>query len=183
MRPQARTLAFVLLLVGGFSCTAVAQSSQSTPRPPLPPRVSNQSTVADVVAETLPAIVQIMGTSNGSESSGSGFLIDSSGTIVTNLHVISPADRITVKLPNGDTFDRITIRAYDEAKDLAIIQVPGFGLPTVRVGNSDTVRQGDPVLLLGNPLGLTGTVSSGLVSAISPVRWLSRRKPELCRSG
>lgn len=124
-------------------------------------------TVANLVAEAAPATVSITGeTSDGGKTTGSGFVIDASGTLVTNLHVVEGLSRVTIRLPNGDSFERVVVRAYDEAKDIAILQVPGFSLPVVRLGNSDTVRQGDSVLLMGNPLGLTGTVSSGLISAV-----------------
>jgi serine protease Do len=117
--------------------------------------------------KTAPAIVTIIGQeADGSKSIGSGFLIDASGTIVTNVHIIAGLQGVTVQLPNGDTFDRVTVRAFDEPKDIAIIQVPAFAAPTVPLGNSDIVRQGDNILLMGTPLGLRGTVSSGLVSAI-----------------
>jgi hypothetical protein len=69
-------------------------------------------------------------------------------------------------LSNGDAFDRVTVRAFDESKDIAILQIPGFSLPTLALGNSDGVQQGDSVVLIGNPVGLQGTVSAGLVSAI-----------------
>ena len=125
------------------------------------------STVPDMVAEVAPATVSITGeTTDGEGTTGSGFVIDSSGTLVTNLHVVEGLSRVTIRLPNGDSFDRVVVRAYDEAKDIAILQAPGFSLPVVRLGNSDTVRQGDSILLMGNPLGLTGTVSSGLISAV-----------------
>ena len=125
---------------------------------------------AELIKQVMPGVVLISGElGNGDQVFGTGFLVDSSGTIVTNFHVVRSLTKATVKLPNGDTFDRVTVRAIDQAKDLAILQVPGFGLPTLQLGNSDAVVQGDSVLLIGSPLGLQGTVSSGLVSAIRPI--------------
>ena len=93
--------------------------------------------------------------------------MDPSGTIVTNVHVIEGATSIAVKLPNGDIYDDVRVRAFDARKDLAIIQVLGFGLPTVELGDSDTAQVGQPVVLIGNPMGiLAGSVSTGVVSGM-----------------
>ena len=122
---------------------------------------------ADIIRESIPATALIEGkTSKGTESLGTGFVIDPSGVIVTNMHVVRGLTSARVRLPSGDSFDRVIVRAYDEAKDVAIIQVPAFRLPTVLLGNSDSVQQGDTVILLGSPLGLTGTATTGIVSAI-----------------
>src|SRR5207244_3756258 len=107
---------------------------------------------------------------DGSEWAGSGFVVDPSGTIVTNLHVVKGLVTARVKLANGDAYERITVRAYDDKKDIAILQIPGFGLPTVRLGDSDRVEPGAPVVLIGNSLGfLEGSASTGIVSAIRPL--------------
>jgi S1-C subfamily serine protease len=84
--------------------------------------------------------------------------------------VISGALNIGVKLPSGDVYDQIQVRAYDERKDLALIQIPGFNLPHASLGDSDLVKVGEKVVLIGNPLGvLEGSVTSGIVSGIRTV--------------
>lgn len=124
---------------------------------------------ADLAQKIIPAVVSIRGmTAAGAEVTGTGFVVDPSGTVVTNLHVIRDLKAIAVKLANGDVYDQVKVRAFDERKDLAVIQVQGFGLPVVPLGNSDEVRQGEKVALIGNPLGLDHSISVGIVSAIRP---------------
>lgn len=95
---------------------------------------------------------------------GSGFLIDSNGTIVTNHHVVEGADEIEVKLSDGRTFEAKVV-GLDPKTDLAVIDIEGENLPTVNFGDSDTMRVGDIVVAIGNPFGLGGSVSAGIISA------------------
>jgi serine protease Do len=100
-------------------------------------------------------------------SLGSGFIIDPAGYIVTNNHVISDADEITVRL-HDDTELKATIVGRDEKTDLALLKVePKEPLPAVSWGDSDELRIGDWVVAIGNPFGLGGTVTAGIVSARS----------------
>ncbi len=99
------------------------------------------------------------------QSLGSGFIIDPSGIIVTNNHVISGADEITVTLQDN-TVLKATLLGHDDRTDLAVLQVhPDKKLPAVAFGDSDKSRVGDWVLAIGNPFGLGGTVTAGIVSA------------------
>jgi len=124
-------------------------------------------TPAQIAQRVGPAVVTIRTSSAAEASSGSGFIVHSSGTIVTNLHVIQGATAVAVRLSNGDIYDQVRVRAYDARKDLAVIQIPGFGLPVVEFGDSDVVQSGQPVVLIGNPLGmLEGSVSTGVVSGV-----------------
>ena len=95
---------------------------------------------------------------------GSGFLVGSDGLILTNHHVVRDARSARVKLASGDVYDRVSILARDERRDIAVLQIAGFDLPTLPLGNSDSVRIGAPVVLIGSPLGLENTVSTGIVS-------------------
>jgi serine protease Do len=104
-------------------------------------------------------------------SLGSGFLISADGYVVTNNHVISPArtgatvEEITVTLADRREY-RATIVGRDQASDLALLKINGQGLPFVRFGDSTRTRVGDWVLAIGNPFGLGGTVTAGIVSAL-----------------
>jgi serine protease Do len=101
------------------------------------------------------------------QSLGSGFIIDGSGIIVTNNHVIDGADEITVTLQDNTTL-KAKLIGHDERTDLAVLKVtppPGKTLTTVQWGNSDTGRVGDWVLAIGDPFGLGGTVTAGIISA------------------
>jgi len=96
---------------------------------------------------------------------GSGFIIDSSGYIVTNRHVIEGADEITVRL-HDDTLLKATLVGSDEKTDLALLKVEADKpLPAAKWGNSEKTRIGDWVVAIGNPFGLGGTVTAGIVSA------------------
>lgn len=95
---------------------------------------------------------------------GSGFIVDQEGVILTNHHVIRNATNATVRLSSGDVYDRVSVLAVDERRDLAVLKISGFGLPTLPLGNSDSVRIGTDVIAIGSPLGLENTVSTGIVS-------------------
>src|SRR6185503_1357402 len=98
-------------------------------------------------------------------SLGSGFIIKADGTIVTNNHVIAGADEIVVMLSDGTRLPAKVIGADDKA-DLAVLKVDAsHALPFVQFGDSDTAQVGDWVLAIGNPFGLGGTVTAGIVSA------------------
>jgi serine protease Do len=98
-------------------------------------------------------------------SLGSGFIVDPSGLVVTNNHVIADADTITVTLQDGTNYSAKLI-GKDTKTDLALLRIkPAKPLPAVAFGNSDTVRVGDWVLAIGNPFGLGGSVTAGILSA------------------
>jgi len=97
---------------------------------------------------------------------GSGFVIDPSGLIVTNNHVVDGADDIKVKLPGNPAEMPAKVVGVDPQTDLALLKVEAPApLPAVRFGDSDKLRPGDVVLAVGNPFGLGGTVTAGIVSA------------------
>ena len=99
-------------------------------------------------------------------SMGSGFIIDKSGLVVTNNHVIENAKKIKVKLPDGRSFDAKLV-GTDPATDVALLRVkPDKPLPTVDFGNDRQLRVGDWVIAVGNPFGLSNTVTAGIVSSI-----------------
>jgi Do/DeqQ family serine protease len=98
-------------------------------------------------------------------SSGSGFVIDASGRILTNNHVVKDAETIKVTLNDGRTFKATTI-GTDPATDVAVIKIEGKDLPVLPLGDSDQLRIGDWAIAIGNPLGdLRGSVTVGIVSA------------------
>lgn len=147
-----------------------------TPRPtPLPtPQVQISSSVAgglDVAAvyrEAAPGVVNVEGfRSTGSTGSGSGFVLNQQGQILTSDHLVASAERLLVRFSDGgETPARLLGR--DPADDLAVVQVavPLDRLSPLELGDSDSLRPGDPLVLIGNPLGRGQTVSAGLVSAI-----------------
>lgn len=96
---------------------------------------------------------------------GSGFIIDPNGIILTNAHVVDKADRVTVILKDGRTFEG-KVQGADEVTDLAVVKIDGTNLPVAPLGDSDQVRVGDWAIAVGNPLGLDNTVTLGIVSTL-----------------
>ncbi|MCX6063885.1 MAG: stalk domain-containing protein, partial [Caldiserica bacterium] len=118
------------------------------------------------IAKKVESVVYIeIAFGDGKGASGSGFIISPDGRIVTNYHVIDGAASGKVVLNDGTTFTDIKVLGWDKEGDLAIIKVPGSGLPAVTVGNSDTAQIGEAVVAIGSPLGLQNTVSTGIISA------------------
>ena len=100
-----------------------------------------------------------------STSLGSGFIIDGKGIVITNNHVIQGADEISVVLQNNETL-KAEVVGRDIKTDIAVLRVkPKKDLPFVKLGKSDKIRVGDWVVAIGNPFGLGGTVTAGIVSA------------------
>ncbi|MCC7284200.1 MAG: trypsin-like peptidase domain-containing protein [Acetobacteraceae bacterium] len=96
---------------------------------------------------------------------GSGFIIDPDGIIVTNFHVVGRADQVKVKLSDGRVFDA-RVLGGDPRTDLAVLKIDAPGrLPFVRFAENPDIRPGEPVMAMGNPFGLGGTVTSGIISA------------------
>jgi S1-C subfamily serine protease len=97
---------------------------------------------------------------------GSGFIIDKSGLILTNAHVVDKADRVTVRLKDGRTFDG-KVQGIDEVTDLAVVKInAGNSLPVAPLGSSSNVQVGDWAIAVGNPLGFDNTVTLGIVSTL-----------------
>ncbi len=109
---------------------------------------------------------------NGAQSQevhglGSGFIISKDGKIVTNNHVVDGADSVTVKLSDGRSFEA-TVVGTDPMTDIALLKIKSdVDLPAVTFGSSEKTRVGDEVVAMGNPFGLGGTVTTGIVSAKS----------------
>ncbi|MHA6344946.1 S1C family serine protease [Roseivivax sp. CAU 1761] len=96
---------------------------------------------------------------------GTGFLISEDGQIVTNAHVVSGADEVTVTLEDGREFTA-EVKGLDEATDLAVLEIDAEGLPFVEFGASGDLKVGQNVIAIGNPFGLGNTVTTGIVSAL-----------------
>lgn len=98
------------------------------------------------------------------QGSGSGFIINSGGQILTNSHVVKGAEIVKVKLKDGRSFDG-RVMGEDPVTDVAVIKIEANNLPTVSLGNSEVLQPGEAVIAIGNPLGLDYTVTSGIISA------------------
>ncbi|MFJ2817206.1 S1C family serine protease [Streptomyces sp. NPDC091279] len=128
---------------------------------------SKKGDIAAIAAAVSPSIVEINATSNSGQSTGSGVIITSDGEIVTNNHVISGATSIKVSTSDGKSYTAKVV-GTDSKKDLALIKLENAsGLKTATLGNSAGLQVGDTVVAIGSPEGLTGTVTSGIVSALN----------------
>ncbi|WYL93537.1 MAG: HhoA/HhoB/HtrA family serine endopeptidase [Gloeotrichia echinulata IR180] len=97
---------------------------------------------------------------------GSGFIIDKGGLILTNAHVVDQADKVTVRLKDGRTFEG-KVQGIDEVTDLAVVKInAGNNLPVASLGSSNNVQVGDWAIAVGNPLGFDNTVTLGIVSTL-----------------
>ncbi|MEU6991711.1 trypsin-like peptidase domain-containing protein [Streptomyces sp. NPDC046465] len=127
---------------------------------------SKKGTVSGVAEAVSPSIVEISATTGQGKSTGSGVITKSDGEIVTNNHVVAGASSIKVRTNDGKTYEAEVV-GTDSKKDLALIQLKdAAGLKPATFGNSANVKVGDEVVAIGSPEGLTGTVTSGIVSAL-----------------
>lgn len=97
-------------------------------------------------------------------STGSGFIVDKLGLVVTNYHVIENAYTTIIKLVDGREFDVVDIMQYDVDRDVAVLKIDASNLSEVLLGNSDKVENGDKILTIGSPIGLENTIADGLIS-------------------
>jgi S1-C subfamily serine protease len=149
-----------LALLVGLVLGVPGRSSAARVRLPL----VQVDSLEELAAQATRAVVLIDAETPSGSRQGSGFLVDPSGRILTNHHVIRDARSVRLKLASGDVYDGASVLAVDERRDIAVLQIPGFELPALPLGNSDSVRIGTPVVLIGSPLGLENTVTTGIVS-------------------
>ncbi|MDR2723008.1 MAG: trypsin-like peptidase domain-containing protein, partial [Cellulomonadaceae bacterium] len=149
-----------------------------TPTPQSTPPVQGGSATATdweaVISTVGKSVVSIQMQSAQGAAEGSGFIIDDQGHIITNDHVVNGAqeDRVLVTVEDGRLFEAAIV-GTDSTTDLAVVQIanPPSDLQPVQFGDSSAVQVGDPVLAIGNPLGLSNTATTGIVSALDrPVR-------------
>jgi len=122
--------------------------------------------IAAVAAALQPSVVQINVDGGGGAGTGSGFVIREDGYILTNNHVTANGSDITVTFSDGRVADATLVGA-NPGYDLAVVKVDETGLPAVTLGSSSALEVGDAAIALGSPLGLQGTVTAGIVSALN----------------
>jgi putative serine protease PepD len=164
--------------VGGVGAYVVADqrasSTLTSPGTVLPQSSADLSSrpggsIAAVAAAVLPTVVQIEERDGTSGGTGSGFVLRSDGYILTNNHVVSGAasgGTLTVTFQDGTT-KAAKIVGRDTSYDLAVVKVDATGLTASSLGNSDGVVVGDTAIAIGSPLGLEGTVTSGIISSLN----------------
>ncbi|HKZ04093.1 MAG TPA: DegQ family serine endoprotease [Methylomirabilota bacterium] len=122
----------------------------------------------EIAKAVKPAVVNVSARRDGGRGTGSGFIINPDGYVVTNNHVVEDAGTIRLKLSDGREFDA-TIVGRDPKTDLALLKVDARGLPVIPLGDSAALQVGEPVMAIGNPFGLEQTVTTGIVSATGRV--------------
>jgi S1-C subfamily serine protease len=175
----------VAFAVGGFSSskTTVIREYPSLggPASATSPIQTGQLTIGEIYRDVAPGVVRITATSEvvtpsdpifgptvqTEKALGSGFVIDKSGNVVTNYHVVAGAKSIQVSFSNNESY-KATIVGTDATTDLAVLRVnaPARALTPLKLGNSDYVQVGDETVAIGNPFGLSRTVTAGIVSAL-----------------
>jgi len=125
------------------------------------------NSVASLASKLLPSVVEItVGDVAGDPSgTGSGVVISADGYIITNDHVVGDASQIQVSIGNRDMEARLV--GTDPDNDLAVIKAVATDLTPAKLGSSSKLRVGDPVIAIGSPLGLSGTVTTGIISALN----------------
>ena len=132
---------------------------------------SGEMSVADLTARVRDSIVviSVMGRDGERSSLGAGFALTKNGLIATNLHVIGEARPIVVTTADARRFDVTEVYATDQAMDLAVIRVEAKDLKPLELGDSDSIKQGQDVVAIGNPRGLEHSVVSGVISGIRKI--------------
>jgi putative serine protease PepD len=177
-RRAAGGVAILALVAGGgtaggvladhylISHPAAATTASATTATNTSTATTDTDPLAVVAAKVSPSVVTVLVDSSQESALGSGVVLNSTGLILTNNHVISSDGTVSVRLSTGRTVPA-TVVATDTTHDLALIQATGLtGLTPVTFGTNDSVAVGDTVLAFGAPLGLEGTVTSGIVSAL-----------------
>jgi putative serine protease PepD len=159
-------------------------SSNNTPTASASPSVANVASaslsVGQIAKASIPSVVEVDATETASQSpfpgsaqgsgtaQGTGFIYDTKGDIVTNDHVISGSSSVSVKLSDGSTY-KATVVGSDPSTDLAVLHIdaPASKLVPLALADSSNVSIGDGVVAIGNPFGLDGSVTSGIVSALN----------------
>jgi len=175
---------------GGTEPAAKEETQQKAP--PAPVIIDGiRTSYADLVEKASPAVVQITSTLKNSRAKktsgspfeeffkqlpqspqnqqprqgfGSGVIVSEDGTILTNHHVVKDADKITIEMNDNKTYEAKVVGS-DPPSDLAVLKIEGEKFPFLKLGDSDSVRVGDIVLAIGNPLGIGQSVTSGIISA------------------
>jgi putative serine protease PepD len=175
MSKQVTTIAVALLLaagVGGAVGAAVAVQTDDDPAAPTSeaatqPVARSTSAVAAVYQRVKDGVVEITTSSGPGGATGSGFVIDEEGHIVTNEHVVSGAESVSVRFSDGSEVDADVV-GTDPSTDIAVLDVdrPSSRLTPLSFAGAGSLQVGNPVIAIGSPFGLEGTLTTGVISAL-----------------
>jgi putative serine protease PepD len=160
----------IALIAGGVGATIGRSSSSNISGNFVSTKNSVErapGSIADLAARVIPGVVSISVSAASGSDTGSGFFLSSDGYVLTNNHVVEAAatgGTITVSISTGKKYSA-KIVGRDASYDLAVLKMDVTGAPTLQLGDSEKVQVGDAVIAIGSPLGLAGTVTSGIISA------------------
>ena len=175
VRRRARTIGAAVLVLALLALTAVVSlrwdsggSPAAAPSTAPTPTPSGPLTTAQIYAALAPSVVTIESVAAGEERSGTGVLANASGAVLTAYHVVKDAASVRLTFADG-TGSAATVAGADPANDIAVLApatLPTVVVPAV-LGNSGRLKVGDDVVAIGNPLGLTDSTTSGVVSGLN----------------
>jgi S1-C subfamily serine protease len=162
-------------LLGGVSAVGVWSAVDEDAAPAAAPATtttvnrpvsSTGSSIAQIYKDTITGVVTITSQSGQGVSTGSGWVLDADGHVVTNQHVVSDADEVTVTFHDGSKIQARVV-GTDPSTDVALLELSRVpkDIKALDLGSADALQIGDPVIAIGSPFGLEGTVTSGIVSA------------------
>ncbi len=155
----------VLVAAVAVAAGVLVGGTTAEPEAAAPARVAPRNPAGDLV-EVADRVRQGVVSVRAGRASGTGFVLDRDWHVLTNHHIVEGASRVSVTAPDGNQVEA-TVVGSDEDSDLAVLRIePVASLVALPLGSSATVRVGEQVLAVGSPLGLSGTVTSGIVSAV-----------------
>ncbi|GIH02027.1 hypothetical protein Rhe02_00940 [Rhizocola hellebori] len=168
-----RAMVVLIIVLVGAGILGIVNSlggvdvpSTSREAAPAPRSTRTPNGMVDVAAAVLPGVVSVEVHRADDVVGGSGFVVDARGYLITNSHVLEGAVSVEVVTNSGQRVEAAII-GRDRNTDIAVLQVITIRLPTLRLGSSSAAKVGEPVLALGAPLGLSGTVTAGIISALN----------------
>ena len=150
-----------------------AETAENTPvldsgvRLEISDRAAGEMTLQDIYKKLIPSVVSITALSTNSKSTGTGIIMSGDGYIITNYHVVSGAQSVSVLLNSGEEYPAARVGG-DETSDLVVLKIDAQNLTAAEFGSSDSVEVGDSVVAIGDPLGteLRGTMTDGIICGI-----------------
>ena len=146
----------------GAAALSLLLSAATSPSAAQNVRPDQPLSTAEIARRVTDSVVTI----HTASGHGSGVIVDPTGIVVTNLHVIENETDLEVVLANGDIYDDIAVVDLDERRDLVVLKLKAYNLVPAAMGDSDDIRVGDSVVLVGSPEGFDSTVSEGVISAM-----------------
>jgi S1-C subfamily serine protease len=158
---RSRVGIHTLMLGGALAAAAPAVAQSEIPIQQAAPLSAGEQSLVGITQRVSPAVVGI----STRAGTGSGFIVRADGIVLTNAHVVGPYRSVTVELATGEEVQG-RVLGSDPGLDVAIVDIPGTGLPVAALGDSDRLQVGQSAIAIGNPLQFSRTVTTGIISGI-----------------